>query len=72
MRNKCGCRNSKVQTALLTYRNQFCSLIGKYIISRSDRENTCLLAHKCTLLYREAIENIITTTTNIINKYYLL
>jgi hypothetical protein len=32
----CGCRNSKVQTALLTYRNQFCSLIGKCALAYYD------------------------------------
>jgi len=32
----CGCRNSKVRNALLTYRNQFCSLIGKSALANYD------------------------------------
>ena len=32
----CGCCNSKVQSALLTYRDQFCSLIGKCALAYYD------------------------------------
>ncbi len=40
-RNKCGCRNSKVHNseginALLNFRNQFCSPIGKCALAYYD------------------------------------